>query len=136
MYIWKTNLELSSILINFSSINENNKLTTGQLEGFSRLAVHAGYYACLNKIREINELKEIKTVSGGNESHINIIDAILTYDDHSEVNKNKLVRRMRQLKEYRRKADYERGYNNIFKSNFICKKINEFNSVFEELEKF
>lgn len=112
--------------------SEGKPLPSSNIEGLYRVAIHTGYYACLNKIRQINELKNISTKHGGNNSHNDIIESIREYEEISD--KTRLIQLMKTLKEYRRKADYEDGNANIYTNAGVNRILNNCEKAFNILK--
>ncbi|MGF3066657.1 HEPN domain-containing protein [Facklamia sp. P12955] len=133
MYIWETNLEICKIVNQLDKDIEGEQLTPSKIEGLNRIAVHSGYYACLNKIRQLNNLKGFETVKGGLGSHTEIIDCLNKYEDLPD--KNEIMRTMRKLKEYRKKADYEDGNSNLFSRDPVDRIIKTCEKTFNTLNK-
>lgn len=133
MYIWSTHLEIGDILSELENDNNDSKLTNSKIEGLNRLAIHAGYYACLNKIRQINSTKIITTKKGGKDSHNDIIESIRQYKDIQ--NKNKLIVDMKSLKDYRTKADYEDGNAFLYTNESTKEILKKCKKTFDILDK-
>lgn len=132
MYIWETNLEISRLVSSLDEDNNGVKLSPSKMEGLNRVAVHTSYYACLNKIRQINELKQINTKHGGHNSHNDIIESINKYEDFDD--KDKLIRTLKSLKEYRRKADYDAENSDLFTYTSVKRILDKCDNAFEVLK--
>lgn len=129
MYIWEKHLDYSEYLLkNSHQINKQFE------ETIFRTIIHNDYYACFHKIKELNEVYNLITPDGGNNSHNNIIIKVREYDvELSLREKNSIIQRVNLLKDYRRKADYERGNDFLYTETMVTMIHEQAKEVFKQL---
>lgn len=132
MYLWENHLAFSSYLLeNFSNIDAKHR------EAALRTIIHNDYYACFHKVKQLDELHGYSTVGGGNNSHNDVIDKIRNYNvDLTLREKQKIIRELKEMKDYRRKADYKEGASYIFKIEIVTDLHQKSIKLFETLRDF
>lgn len=106
MFVWSDYLKIARNLVVIAEGEQN-----GIREGYYRIAISRGYYACLMAIKEKNDNNNVNTNNGGVGSHIDIIDGITIYyaKTSNKTTVDTIRNQMRQLKNARQHADYQSG---------------------------
>ncbi|XJS11038.1 hypothetical protein ACF3NG_01880 [Aerococcaceae bacterium WGS1372] len=136
MYVWKDNLTMSEKLLELIKTNTQN-YPLSSIEAISRVIISKSYYACYNKIVELNDLYGLGKSNPGEGSHINTIDRVQLYDSEKGFSPNvrtEITRNMRYLKENRTKADYELGSSYLYNIKSVEKHLAKAKDIFELLE--
>lgn len=106
MYHWNTNIILCDKLLSY--VENDTFLFDEHVEGFMRMVISRAYYACFHELKAKNEHFGIHPEVNSSYSHDNVIDALLAYPETCDrANISRLRNQMKQLKDYRKKADYE-----------------------------